>query len=149
MAGKVIVGGTAAGGYTQRINTGSHTLTADEPLDVGGRDQGPTPYELLLSALGSCTAITLRLYAAHKQWPLEDVVVELDHDRIHAEDCADCETATGLLDRIRTRVTVTGPLDEEQVVRLREIAVRCPVHRTLAGEITFDDSLVLATAAPA
>ncbi len=94
MAGNVIVGGTAAGGYTQRINTGSHTLTADEPLEVGGRDQGPTPYELLLSALGSCTAITLRLYAAHKQWPLEDVVVELDHDRIHAEDCADCETAS-------------------------------------------------------
>ena len=149
MAGKVIVGGTAAGGYTQRINTGSHTLTADEPLDVGGRDQGPTPYELLLSALGSCTAITLRLYAAHKQWPLEDVVVELDHDRIHAEDCADCETATGLLDRIRTRVTVTGPLDEDQVARLREIAVRCPVHRTLAGEITFDDSLVLTTSVPA
>lgn len=147
MAGKVIVGGTAAAGYTQRINTGSHTLTADEPLDVGGRDQGPTPYELLLSALGSCTAITLRLYAAHKQWPLEDVVVELDHDRIHAADCADCETATGLLDRIRTKVTVTGPLDEEQVVRLREIAVRCPVHRTLAGEITFDDSLVLSTSA--
>ena len=149
MAGNVIVGGTAAGGYTQRINTGSHTLTADEPLDVGGRDQGPNPYELLLSALGACTAITLRLYAAHKQWPLEDVVVELDHDRIHADDCADCETATGLLDRIRTRVTVTGPLDEDQVARLREIAVRCPVHRALAGEITFDDSLILAQSSPA
>ncbi len=147
MAENVIVGGTAAGGYTQRINTGSHTLTADEPLEVGGRDQGPTPYELLLSALGACMAITLRLYAAHKQWPLEDVVVELDHDRIHAADCADCETEQGLLDRIRTRVTVTGPLDEDQVGRLREIAVRCPVHKTLASEITFDDSLVLSTPA--
>ena len=148
MAGKVIVGGTVAGGYTQRINTGSHALTADEPLADGGHNLGPTPYELLLSALGACIAITLRMYAAHKQWPLEDVVVELGHDRIHAEDCADCETEHGLLDRIRSSVTVSGPLSEEQVARLREIAVRCPVHKTLTGEIKLEDSLVLSVPSP-
>lgn len=145
MPTEVVVGGTAPGGFTQRINAGGHPLTADEPLEAGGKALGPTPYELLLSALGACTAITLRMYAARKQWPLDDVVVRLSHDRIHAADCADCDTTEGMLDHITSRVSVSGALSAEQVARLGEIAVRCPVHRTLAGEIAFDDSLVHAS----
>jgi putative redox protein len=101
------------------------------------------PYELLLAALGGCIALTLRLYARHKGWPLEDVRVVLTHDRVHAKDCEDCEHREGMLDVIRRKVAIEGPLTPEQVERLQEIARRCPVHRTLTGtiEIIADDSL--------
>jgi len=119
--------------YAQQVRMGRHTLQADEPKTVGGGDTGPNPYDLLLAALGSCTSMTLRMYADHKDWPLEHVTVALKHDRIHAGDSEQCAEAkkTGKIDRITRSLTLTGPLSGEQRDRLLEIAERCPVHRTL------------------
>lgn len=122
---------------------GEHSIVIDEPRNAGGDDAGMTPYELLLSALGGCIAMTLRLYAGRKEWPLEDVRVVLTHDKMHAKDCRDCEHEDGMLDVIRRRVEIKGDLSPEQHARLQEIATRCPVHRTLTGtiEVLPDDSL--------
>ncbi len=122
-------------GFATEIGSGKHSLRADEPESVGGTDTGPTPYDLLLSALGTCTAMTLRMYADRKGWPLDGATVELHHDRVHARDCAECETETGYVSRITKRVTLLGNLDDTQRARLLEIADRCPVHRTLTSEI--------------
>jgi uncharacterized OsmC-like protein/pimeloyl-ACP methyl ester carboxylesterase len=122
-------------GYAVEIATATHRLTADEPVDVGGTDTGPNPYEFLLSALGACMAITARLYANRKGWPLTGTMACLEHDRMHAEDCADCETVEGLVDRIEVDIEFQGPLSDGQRQRLREIVGRCPVHRTLTSEI--------------
>jgi putative redox protein len=122
-------------------------LTADEPEAVGGQDQGPSPYDLLLAALGTCTAMTLRLYADRKQWDLRRVEVRLRHDRIHATDCADCETKEGRIDRIQRVIGLEGDLDADQISRLLEIADRCPVHRTLTGEIKIETKLRVPPAA--
>jgi putative redox protein len=119
----------------QRLRDGRHELVADEPAAVGGTDAGPSPYELLLMSLGACTSMTLRLYAQRKGWPLEAVRVTLKHDRIHAEDCRDCETKAGKIDRIDRAIEMTGPLNDEQRGRLLEIADKCPVHKTLTSEI--------------
>jgi uncharacterized OsmC-like protein len=120
-----------------------HTILLDEPKEAGGAGAGMTPYELLLAALGGCIAMTLRIYARQKGWPLEDVRVILTHDKVHAQDCADCEHEEGMLDVIRRKVEITGPLTPDQMARLQEIAKRCPVHRTLTGtiEILADASL--------
>jgi putative redox protein len=131
-------------GLTQEITVGPHTLIADEPRPAGA-DLGPNPYDLLLSALGSCTAMTVRLYADRKGWPLERIDVRLRHDKIHAEDCAECETREGFLDRITKELTFTGELTQEQRIRLAEIAERCPVQRTLQREITIEQSVTSAT----
>ena len=122
---------------------GGHSIILDEPPQSGGDGKGMNPYELLLSALGGCIAMTLRLYARHKGWPLQDVRVVLSHDKIHAKDCADCEHEDGMLDVIRRKVEITGPLSDEQRLRLQEIAMRCPVHRTLTGtlEVIRDETL--------
>jgi putative redox protein len=126
----------------QEIAARQHRFAADEPVTVaGGTDSGPNPYELLLGALGACTAITVRLYAARKGWALEDVVVALAHDHVHAEDCADCETKTGMVDTIEVELTLRGALDVEQRARLLEIAGRCPVNRTLQSEIRIREKL--------
>jgi putative redox protein len=125
-------------GLAQSIEVREHRLLADEPLDGGGLDAGPNPYELLLSALGSCTAMTVRQYAQRKGWPLEGVEVALHHERIHAEDCWNCETEEGFLDSITKDLTFFGPLDAEQRLRLAEIAERCPVQRTLTHEIHIE-----------
>lgn len=127
------------GGLAQEIEIGSHRLRADEPAAVGGTDRGATPYQLLLAALGSCMSMTVSLYAQRKGFPLEGVEVRLSHDKIHAEDCAECETREGKIDRIATEVRLDGPLDDEQRARLLEIAGRCPVKRTLRSEILFVD----------
>lgn len=132
--GEVVVTGTGIA-YAQDIVAGPHRLRADEPIAVGGTDSGPTPYDLLLASLGSCTSITLAMYARRKGWPLEGVVVRLRHSRIHAADCADCETRAGMLDRIERDIALAGPLTAEQRARLLEIADRCPVHRTLTSRI--------------
>ncbi|MDA1266545.1 MAG: OsmC family protein, partial [Planctomycetota bacterium] len=124
--------------YTNRVSARGHTWLADEPAKYGALDAGPTPYELLLAGLGACTSMTLRMYADRKKWPLEKVSVSLRHDKIHADDCADCETTEGQVDRITRVVEITGELDETQRARLLEIADRCPVHRTLEGEIKVE-----------
>jgi putative redox protein len=116
-----------------------HSIIVDEPKELGGLDGGLSPYEVLLAALGACTAMTVRLYAERKGWPLDDVAVDLSHDRVHAEDCAECETGEGSLSLIRRHVRLAGDLTDEQRARLHEIASRCPVHRTLAGPIEIHD----------
>ena len=131
---EVVVRGSAAG-FAQEIVVGAHRLAADEPTSVGGTDTGPNPYDLLLASLGSCTSMTVALYARRKGWPLEAVAVRLRHSRIHAADCADCETREGMIDRIERDIELAGALTAEQRARLLEIAGRCPVHRTLVSEI--------------
>ena len=130
----VIVRGDAAG-FAQEITAGSHRLIADEPVDFGGKDTGPGPYDLLLASLGSCTSMTIGLYARRKKWPLERVTVNLRHSKVHATDCRDCETREGKIDRIEREIHLAGNLDAEQRKRLLEIADKCPVHRTLKAEI--------------
>src|SRR5438093_4166176 len=117
----VIVRGDAAV-FAQQIDVGPHRLTADEPIEVGGRDTGPSPYDLLLAALGSCTSMTVSLYARTKRWPLESVTVNLRHSKIHASDCQNCETKEGRIDRIERDIHFVGNLDVEQKKRLLEIA---------------------------
>jgi len=135
MTSQEVVVRSAGGGFRQEVTAGPHRMVVDEPASVGGSDAGPSPYGLLLAALGSCTAMTLQMYARTKGWPLESVEVRLSHDKIHAKDCASCETKEGKLDRIEREVIVGGPLTDDQRKRLAEIADRCPVHRTLASEI--------------
>lgn len=127
--------------YRTEIQAGRHALTGDEPEDVGGDDAGPTPYDLLLSALGSCTGMTLRMYADRKEWSLDEAVVRLSHDKIHAEDCKDCETDAGRVDRITREIDVRGDLTDAQRERLLEIANKCPVRRTLESEVSVQSSL--------
>jgi uncharacterized OsmC-like protein len=124
------------------VRANGYALVADEPASVGGTDAGPTPYDYLLVALGSCTAITLRMYADRKRWPLESVTVHLSHKKVHARDCEECETKDGKIDRIRLVLELAGPLEEPQRGRLLEIAKRCPVHRTLESEVMMETSLV-------
>jgi uncharacterized OsmC-like protein len=128
-------------GLRTGIMANGHTLVADEPVSMGGTGAGPTPYDYLLAAQGSCTAITVRMYADRKGWPLESVTVRLDHQRIHAEDCEECETKEGRIDRIERELEVGGPLKEQQRRRLLEIANRCPVHRTLESEVVVETHL--------
>lgn len=132
--GTVTVTESGSGTYTQQITAGHHVLVADEPRPIGD-DAGPTPYDLLLAALGACTSMTVRMYADRKGWPLERVRVTLRHSRIHAEDCADCETTKGLIDHIDREVALVGDLDDTQRQRLMHIADRCPVHQTLTSEV--------------
>ncbi|MFB3915959.1 MAG: OsmC family protein [Terriglobales bacterium] len=126
----------------QLVTTREHQLRADEPKEAGGDDAGPSPYEYLLAALGECTSMTLLLYARRKNIPLEKVVVELDEARIHARDCADCETKDGHITEIRRQIHLQGPLTDAQRARLLEIAQKCPVHRTLTSEIKIRDKLL-------
>jgi putative redox protein len=131
----VLVEETHNGKFEQAIIAGPHRYIADEPMSVGGNGAGPSPYEYLLAALGACTAMTIRLYAERKQLPLKHVSVLLKHDKIHAEDCENCETKAGMVDHIERAVTLEGELDEQQRAKLLEIADKCPVHRTLSSEI--------------
>jgi putative redox protein len=121
--------------FAQRVVAGAHVLTADEPAAAGGTDSGPTPYQLLLAALGSCTSMTIGLYARRKQWPVERIEVRLNQSRVHATDCVACESKEAQIYRIEREIVVAGPLSDEQRQRLLEIAERCPVHRTLTGKI--------------
>lgn len=139
--GQAVVHGSAKG-FAQEITVGQHLLRADEPKALGGTDTGPNPYDLLISALGACTSMTLSLYARRKQWPLEAVTVRLRHSKVHAADCADCETEEGMLDRIERDVELHGDLTEEQRKRLLDIANQCPVHKTLTSEIDIRTRLV-------
>ena len=138
--GVVIVRG-AADGFAQEITAGAHHLRSDEPASVGGTDSGPTPYDLLLASLGSCTSMTMAMYARRKRWPLERVTVSLRHSRVHEEDCADCETHEAKLTVIERNIALFGPLSEGQRARLLEIADRCPVHLTLSSRMEIRTSL--------
>lgn len=131
----VLVEETGQGLFQQRIRIGRHVIMADEPQSMGGRDSGPAPYDLLAAALGACKAMTMRLYANRKSWPLAKTQVHVVHDRIHAQDCADCETKDGHIDEFRVAITLEGPLSDDQRARILEIADKCPVHRTLEGEV--------------
>jgi putative redox protein len=129
-------------GFAQQIAAGPHRLRSDEPESVGGTGTGPSPYDFLLAALGSCTSMTVGMYARKKKWPLERVTVWLRHSRIYAVDCTECETKEGMLDRIERDVRFDGPLTTEQRSRLLEIANKCPVHRTLTSEINIRTRIV-------
>ena len=133
--GTVIVASTGAGAFDQIMLDGRHELHADEPVAVGGGDGGPGPYELLLMSLGSCTSMTVHLYARQKKWPLEQVVVRLQHSRVHAEDCVDCENPKSMIDHIDKSIELIGALDEAQRTRLIQISEHCPIHRTLTSKI--------------
>jgi len=138
-----VVARTAADeGFLTDINAAGHALLADEPVAAGGSDRGPSPYDLLVGALGACTSMTLQLYAKRKGWPLEAATVRLTHSKIHADDCADCETKAGHIDTIERAIELAGPLDDDQRAKLLEIADKCPVHRTLHGEIKVRTRLV-------
>lgn len=131
----VVVQETRNSKFQQTVTVGPHRLIADEPVSAGGEDTGPGPYDYLLAALGACTSMTMRLYADRKTLPLDRVTVMLRHSKIHAEDCAECETKVGMLDQIERDIAMEGALDAEQRQKLMEIADKCPVHRTLTSEI--------------
>ena len=124
-----------ADGYRTQVSAGAHIITADEPATGGGTNGGPSPYELLLSAVGACTAMTMRMYASRKQWPLEEVTVRLRTGRRYAEDCANCEKQSVGIQRIERQVEMKGDLSDEQRERLLYIADRCPVKQTLSKGI--------------
>jgi uncharacterized OsmC-like protein/fermentation-respiration switch protein FrsA (DUF1100 family) len=131
----VVVQEARRGKFQQTVTVGPHRLTADEPTSAGGDDTGPGPYDFLLAALGACTSMTMRMYAARKALPLDRVTVMLRHSKVHAEDCAECETKSGMLDQIEREIAMEGTLDPEQRQKLMEIADKCPVHRTLTSEV--------------
>jgi putative redox protein len=137
----VIVWGEG-GAFAQQIAAGRYRLKGDEPLSAGGTDTGPSPYDFLLAALGSCTSMTVGMYARKKNWPLERVTIWLRHSKIYAADCTECETREGMLERIERDVQLEGPLSAEQRSRLLEIADKCPVHRTLTSEINIRTRLL-------
>ncbi|MCI5071441.1 alpha/beta fold hydrolase [bacterium] len=129
--------------FTQRISTANHTIIADEPQTLGGKDLGPNPYDLLLASLGACTSMTLRMYAKHKKLKLDSIKIMLTHEKIYAKDCKDCETTTGKIDFIHRKIHIQGELTPEQRQRLLEIADRCPVHKTLESENKIVSELIL------
>lgn len=129
------------GNFAVAISASGHSWIADEPVSVGGDNSGPSPYQLLSSALGACTAMTIRMYARHKELPLERVKVELHHEKVHAKDCAECDTKAGKIDRIQRTILLEGDLTDEQRQRLLEIADKCPVHRTLNSEVLVESKL--------
>ena len=133
---------TLTAGTAVELSNGRHEWAADEPLDQGGTDTGPNPYELLLGSLAACTCITLALYCRHKGIELESVRATYEHGRIHARDCQECDDdATGFIDRIHSRVHIEGDFDEAQRDRLAQIVGRCPVHRTLENATMLADEV--------
>lgn len=132
----VVVSSTGNGKFQQKISVGQHSLLADEPKADGGDDTGPTPYDFLKMALGACKSMTLTMYAERKNLPLEGVKVYVKHDKIHAQDCVDCETKEGKLDQFSCEIVLKGDdLTDDNRKRLIEIADKCPVHKTLSSEI--------------
>lgn len=144
MPRSVVVTSTDAG-FRHEVSIGPHLFAGDEPVEVGGGDSGPNPYEFLLAALGTCTGMTVKGYAERHGWPLARVEVRLKHDKVHADDCAECETKARLVDRVEKHISLTGDLSQAQRQKLLEIANKCPVHRTLTSEIqieTYSDEVI-------
>ncbi len=137
-----VVARTYTDGFKTDVRAGRHTLVADEPRSVGGTNAGPSPYDLLSASLATCTSMTLHMYAAHKKLDLESVTVRVKHGKIHAVDCEDCESDSGRIDEFQRSIALQGGLSETQRQRVLEIADRCPVHRTLEGEIKIRSKLV-------
>ena len=133
-----VVGQNYAGEYTVEISNGTHGIYSDEPIDLGGNDLGMTPYELLSSSLISCTAITLRMYAQRKGWPVEGIRVHCNHGKRYADDCVDCEDPKKKIDHIERIIEIEGDLDQQQRSRLMQIAEKCPVHKTLHSVVEID-----------
>ncbi|RNL86867.1 OsmC family protein [Halostreptopolyspora alba] len=133
-----VVTETGEEGYAQRVTVGPHELTADEPTSAGGGDAGPGPYDLLLASLGTCTSMTIRMFAQRRGWPLRGITVRLRHSRIHATDCENCETESGHIDHIQRDIAIDGDLDDDQRAKLMRIADKCPVHQTLRSEVAID-----------
>ena len=134
---EVVVRGSASG-FAQSVEVEDLRFVADEPIALGGGGAGPTPYDLLLAALGTCTSMTVGLYARKHGWPLTDVTVRLTHERVHEVDCAECVDHPRHLDRITLVLELNGALTDEQRARLRQIAARCPVHKTLTSNIAIE-----------
>ncbi len=127
--------------YKTVMTAGRHELISDEPKSVGGQDAGPDPYDYLLMSLGSCTVITLKMYADRKKWAVEDIYVEMRHHKSHAEDCKECGDPKARLDKIEKEIIIKGNLDEDQLQRLLEISKKCPVHRTLLNDIDIETGI--------
>lgn len=130
----VVVSGSGRN-FLQQISTGKHRFQADEPVNVGGADAAPDPYDYLMASLGACTSMMVGLQARNRKWPLENIIVSLRHSRIHARDCEECLTHDGMIDRIDLGIELTGPLTSEQRAELMKTANNCPVHRALTHEI--------------
>jgi putative redox protein len=143
---QIVVVKVGADALQAEIQAGRHTYFVDEPVAVGGQDRGPTPYDLLLSALGACTAITLRLYATQKKWPLEGIEVHLSHQRVHEHDCEQCEDPGQMLEQVRKELHLLGPLTEKQRQRLEAISQKCPVQKTLMSGLRIVTELAPAVA---
>ncbi len=139
---KVIIQSLSDYTHAQLVTMPGHALVADEPVDEGGGDLGPTPYQLLSAALGACTAMTLQIYARRKEYPLHEVAVEVEHSRTHAQDCKECEDPkVGLIENLHRRIVLRGPLSDEQRDDLLRVAQRCPVHKTLRSGPEVHDSV--------
>ncbi len=132
---------TGAEGFYTELFANGYPMVADEPSSYGGTGQGPSPYDYLLAALGACTSMTVQMYARRKKWPLETAVVRLRHEKIHAEDCEHCEEKDAKIDRFERELDLKGDLVDEQRRRLLEIAEKCPVHRTLHGDVLIETRL--------
>lgn len=127
--------------YKTVLTAGNHEMVSDEPESKGGKDLGPDPYDYLLMSLGSCTVITMKMYAERKKWPVEDIFVELRHFKDHAEDCEECDDPKAKIDKIEKEITVQGELNQEQIDRLLEISKKCPVHKTLLGQMEIHSEI--------
>ncbi|MEP1151794.1 MAG: OsmC family protein [Balneola sp.] len=128
--------------FKTTLTAGKHEIIADEPTSVeGGNDQGPDPYDMLLMSLGTCSAMTMKMYARRKKWPVEDIFIEMRHNKRHADDCADCENPESKIDSIEKELIIKGDLSQEQLDKLLDISKKCPVHRTLLSEISIDTIL--------
>lgn len=127
--------------FTSDVFAGDHHLTSDEPEEAGGLNKGLSPYQLVSAALGSCTAMTLHIYARHKKWPLEGIKVTLNHEKKHIEDCLDCENPNARIDHFTIQLELEGPLSDDQKKRLVDIAYKCPVHKTLTSPVKMNVEL--------
>ena len=127
--------------YKTVMTAGNHELISDEPEKVGGKDLGPDPYDYLLMSLGSCSVITMRMYADRKEWPVEDIYIELRHFKDHADDCKDCDDPKARIDKIEKEIIIKGDLSNDQIERLLEISKKCPVHRTLLNDIEIKSTV--------